>query len=206
MSRVPARPTAVVPARVPQAQAANPAVAAAAPIPAAAAPAQVPVAQAAPVAASAPVAAEAPKKRGRKPRADGAAATTRAAKAEYPGLYAYNADGTVVMVDDGAGGTIPQRVKLTAIPTDFNPKIHEKLKGANFEDEAMFCDFMQQQALANAASWEKKAKKMRLFANSSDKRAASKFVKLREQMAALHAQLLAAGATEEMLADDGSND
>lgn len=205
MTRVaPSRPVGIVPPRNPQMQSAAAPVAAVAPVtpPAAAQPAPVaPVAETPAAAQPAPEAAAAPKKRGRKP----GAASTKVAKAEYGGLFAWNADSTPVMVSDGAGGTIHQRVKLSAVPTDFNAKTMEKLRPADFSDEALYCDFMHAEALKSADAWEKKGKKLRLLGSAQDRKSAAKYLKLREQMEALKAQLLATGATEEMLsgsADD----
>lgn len=207
MSRVAARPAAVVPPRAPVAQKPNPAVAAAAPVqPAAAAPAAVaadPVA-APPVAdnttaAAAPVAAAAPaKKRGRKPGAQAG----RVAKPEFPGLYSFNEDGTPVMVDDGAGGQIHQRVKLSAVPTDYDSGKFAKLRPADFTGEDLYCEFMAANLLSLAAKWEKKAKKLRTLGQAADKKATLKFLKLRDQLAALRAQLLADGTPEDLLDSD----
>jgi hypothetical protein len=219
MTKVPARPSAVVP---PRPQQAKPAVTAAAPV-AAAPVAAAPVAAAAtnettaaPVVAAAPAAvdgatatATAPKKRGRK-KGDGTSAAKKE-KTDYHGLFVWEGEGEnqkVVMVDDGtnSGVLIPQRKKLDAIPTDFNPKQNNKLRANDFSDEALFCEFNAALYQKIADSWTKKGKKIRALGSATDKKKALKYIKMREQLQALREQLAAQGGDLASLdLDDSDN-
>lgn len=128
----------------------------------------------------------------------------------YHGLFVWSApdaDGnqTQVMIDDGAGGKVPQRVKLSAIPTDFDAKIHEPLKAGDFSDEALYFEFRAEQCEKQAQSFRHQAGKIRALGNAADKQKAAKLVKMRERMEALKAQLAAEGVdVEALLAADDS--
>lgn len=204
-TRIPARPAAAVPARpaaVPAQGKANPAVAAAAPV---VAPVVEQPQTAAPTETAAPVvetAAPVAKKRGRKPGSAGQGGAKK--KVDYHGLYVYDAAGAPVMVDDGSGNMIPQRQKLSAVPTDFNSGAHNKLRPNDFTDEAIFCDFNAQRLLAMSQGWEKKAKKIRALGGAADKKSALKFLKMREQLAKLREQLAAQGMDSALL--DGTDE
>lgn len=141
------------------------------------------------------------KKRGRK---SGSGKTGGGApkKATFPGLLSFNEDGTPVMVDDGQGGQYHQRLVLGEVPTGYDRNKHEKLKPSDFQDEAVYCDFMQQQFATLAKQWEKKAKKIRAMGTATDKTKALKFLKMREEMAKLAEQLRADGMDVDSLDSD----
>lgn len=125
-------------------------------------------------------------------------------RSTFHGLFAWtepDADGnqTQVMIDDGANGKVPQRVKLKAIPEDFDAKIHEPLKAGDFEDEAVYLDFRAAQCEKQAATFRTQEGKIRALGNAADKQKATKLVKMRERMEALKAQLKAEGVDVEAL-------
>lgn len=143
-----------------------------------------------------------PKKRGRK-KGSGAGGGGAPKKATYPGLLSVNEDGTPVMVDDGKGGSYQQRLVLGEIPTDFDFAKHEKLKPNDFQDEAVYCDFMAARFAALTKSWEKKAKRIRALGSAVDQKKALKFLKMREAMAKLAEQLKADGMDVDSLDESG---
>lgn len=187
---VPNRPVAP-----PQAGKANIPAPAAAPVPETVA---APVASAAPVAenaAGAPPAA-APKKRGRK------AGAAKVEKTDYPGLLAVDESGNAVMIDDGAGGQVQQRNKLTAVPTDYDAKKYAKLKSSDFADEAVYMDFRAAEAQRLVTLFSNRARKLRTLGSVADRARANKLIKMRENMAKLAAQLKAEGVDVDALTAD----
>lgn len=141
------------------------------------------------------------KRRGRKP-GSGKTGGGAPKKATFPGLLSFNEDGTPVMIDDGQGGQYHQRLVLGEVPTGYDRNKHEKLKPSDFQDEAVYCDFMQQQFATLAKQWEKKAKKIRAMGTVADKTKALKFLKMREEMAKLAEQLRADGMDVDSLDSD----
>lgn len=132
------------------------------------------------------------KRRGRKP-GSGKGGGGAPKKATFPGLLSFNEDGSPVMVDDGAGGQYHQRLILGEVPVGYDPGKHEKLKPSDFQDESVYCDFMQNRFASLAKLWERKAKKIRAMGTATDKTKALKFLKMREEMAKLAEQLRADG-------------
>lgn len=141
------------------------------------------------------------KRRGRKP-GSGATGGGAPKKSVYPGLLSFNEDGSPVMIDDGKGGQYQQRLVLTEVPTDFDAKKNEKLKPSDFQDEAVYCDFMQAHYAALAKGWEKKAKRIRTMGTATDRSKALKFLKMREEMQKLAEQLRADGMDVDSLDSD----
>lgn len=143
------------------------------------------------------------KKRGRKP---GSAGTGAPKKSTFPGLLSFDENGAPVMVDDGKGGQYHQRLILGEVPTGYDPVKHEKLKPSDFQDEAVYCDFMQSRFAALAASWAKKSKKIRTLGTATDKTKALKFLRMREEMAKLAEQLRADGMDVDSLDSDSDEE
>lgn len=196
MSRVAAPTRPIVPGNRPVAPPipgkANPQVAAAAPVKA---PVATATSSATPAAATpADATAAQPKKRGRK-----AGSTNgkpgKARLPEYHGLYEFGTDGNAVQIDSGkkdeAGNAIMvyKRQLLIAIPTDYDPAKHAKLKSSDFTDEAMFLDWRAGALETMAQRMRKRAENLRKIVNVEDRKRANKLQKMREEMEKLSAIL-----------------
>jgi hypothetical protein len=147
----------------------------------------------------------APKKRGRKKGAGGGA--KKKDRETYYGLFVYeqrtnpetNAVENVPVYIEVDGENVPKRQKLTAIPTDFDPNKHEKLKEQDFANVAMFWDFTAAQFTKRAAACKAKADRMRTLGSVADNDRAQKLIKMREKQAQLMAQLKAEGVDVDAL-------
>lgn len=209
-------PATAVPARpaVPGARPVVPPKAGVAKVPAAAAP-PAPVAVAAPIASAAPVSAApvtaavttdaAPKKKRGRQKGSGAG---KVAKVDYPALIAKDETGTVIMVmpegETDVAKAVPQRLQLAEIPADYNPKLHNKLTGADFSDEAVYFDFRAEQMDKMAANFRRKALETRKLGNLVDRKNAKKLFSMQQKMAELvtllSAQYKAQGMSDEEIA------
>lgn len=198
---VAATPVAATPVAAPAVAPVAPAIAP--PVVAAAPVAPVAVAPAAPVAATSaqPTAAPTtPKKRGRK-KAD--PNTPKTAKAVYPGLLATEmqtgADGVATLVyvmnEDGTH----KRLKLSALPADYNSRQHEKLTEADFVDAPLWMEFRATELQTKANSLFKRAKETRALGGVTDKKRAQKLVAMRAKMKELADQLKAQGVDVDAL-------
>jgi len=190
----------VVPNRPAPPAAGKPAIPAAAARPAAAPPAA-PVAEVAPEVSAAPVAEtangapETKKRKGGRKKGSGSKSTLVA----YPGLFVYDENNQPVMVDSGKVDAQNQpimehqRGKLTAIPTDFNPATHTKLKSTDFVDESVFLEFRAGSLESLAAKMRARAEQLRKLGSVDDRARANKLLKMRESMAKLQEQLKSQG-------------
>jgi hypothetical protein len=196
----PARP-AVVP---PKPGNANPAVAAAAkpvapvaPVASAlvAAPTAPPVTAGAQVTTSTPSATPAPVA-APVPDPAGAAPAAKPEKTLYPGVVAYGEDGAVIYdtVKEGVvESLVPRRVKLTEVPTDYDPTKHVRLTKHDFANKRTLFLFM-------AAEAERMAKVYRAKAEGVKVESPEKQAKRREKLLAqLRALALVMGTTPEAL-------
>jgi hypothetical protein len=142
----------------------------------------------------------------RRRRKKGTGGAGRPAKSleTYYGVFGWKDDGNggmvAELVDDGNGGQTAKRVKLESIPTDFDANKHEKLRPADFADEANYWEFRAAQLVKESEACKVKAAKLRTLGNVQTRTAASKLMKVRQQMADLMAQLRAAGVPEDQLA------
>lgn len=102
---------------------------------------------------------------------------------EYPGLF--DADGA------------PQ--KLTAVPTDFDSKLHKPLKRTDFADESMYLEMKADEFAAKADKLRKEAQTIRELGSSADRKNAKKLIAMQEKMAELMESLKAQGIDPEAI-------
>lgn len=93
----------------------------------------------------------------------------------------------------GLKGADEKPVRLTAWPTDFDPKTHKPLKRDNFENEAVWYDHMADEYEARAKDYREQAELSRKLGNQSDRQKAKKLAKMQNQMAKLQEELKSQG-------------
>lgn len=196
----PAIPAVAARPAVPNAAAAAPAVAAneTAPTVEETANSAAPVAE---TAEGAPAATTGKKRKGGRRKGSG----TKSTLVAYPGLFVVDDAGAPVMVDsgeknaDGSAVMVQQRGKLTAIPEDFNPTLHAKLKATDFVDESVFLDFRATSLESLASKMRARADQLRKLGSVEDRARANKLLKMRENMNKLAEQLKSQGIDVEAM-------
>ena len=82
--------------------------------------------------------------------------------------------------------------KLTAVPEDYNPKVHNVLKESDFEDvhADAYYTWKAEAAEKEAADWRAKANEWKALGGISDRKTAKKVIDAKREMKNLLAQLL----------------
>lgn len=108
-------------------------------------------------------------------------------RVDYPGLFGE---------DTGDG---PERLKLTAIPEDYNSKIHKPLKRSDFVDESVFLISKAERLEKLAAKLRKEAETVKSLGTTAQRQSAKKLLKMQESMATLMASLAEQGVDVQSL-------
>lgn len=151
------------------------------PAPAPAAPA------AAPVASAKPGTADTVAVKAKKPK------TKKAKKAAYPGLYGKNEAGEEV------------RVKLKAIPTDYDPKTHKPFSRKDFDDQSLWFELRARACEVKAAEWRKRGEEEKSLEGNSEKAKTKRALKMQAKYAEILADLrksLGNEVVDKMLAEN----
>jgi hypothetical protein len=109
------------------------------------------------------------------------------------------------MVVGADGSQYPQRQKLTAVPTDFEPAKSAKLKPSDFDSELVFMEFQIAQTKAKLAGMEARYETIKKLGVGTGAKAASNLLKYQKQFAGLRAQLEAQGINVDDLLAAGLN-
>jgi uncharacterized protein YdcH (DUF465 family) len=88
------------------------------------------------------------------------------------------------------------KVKLTSVPTDFNPKTQLPPTAKDFADRAVFFDWREQVAIASAARFKKLAEQERQLGDSATRAEKKRLLSLTEKVQDIKSSLLAGGMTQ----------
>lgn len=110
----------------------------------------------------------------------------------YYGLFVYDDAGQPVMLVT-ADGSYPQRQKLKALPTDYDPAVSAKLKPSDFDSELLFMEFQISQTEAKLSGMKARYETIQKLGAGAGAKAASNLLKYQKQFAGLRAQLASQG-------------